>query len=61
VFTDVDRLAPEERENAAWFWNVLERAPSPVKLLNTRCVCVPLRAAARAEGARDGTISTCIA
>ena len=48
VFTDVDRLAPEERENAAWFWNALERAPSPVKLLNH-----PLRVRCRYELLRE--------
>jgi hypothetical protein len=42
VFTDFDRLAPEERENAAYIWDALERAPGPVKLLNhpLRVLCV---------------------
>jgi hypothetical protein len=48
VFTDVDRLTPEERENAAYIWAALERAPSPVKLLNH-----PLRVRCRYELLRE--------
>jgi hypothetical protein len=34
VFTDLESLTPEERENAAFFWNALSRSASQVRLLN---------------------------
>jgi hypothetical protein len=48
VFTDFDRLTPSERENAAFVWNALAHAPSPVGLLNH-----PLRAMRRYELLRE--------
>jgi hypothetical protein len=44
VFTDLERLSPEERESAAHVWHALAAAPSPVRLLNH-----PLRAMRRYE------------
>jgi hypothetical protein len=44
VFTDLECLTPEDREQAAFFWNQLERGPNSVRLLNH-----PLRAMRRFE------------